>query len=371
MLYLAKPSEDGSTFVTLKNMTAGTHQMPADTLYASREDNTIYYSIEKPDGSTVGGKASGEPDENKALVHLKNSYQGDYVLLYTICEKSEQTANGRFYTYGLYGVDANGTETKLCEVENVTSADAPTNYDYIFSEKFTKTDGTVTRLCVDTSGRLIAIDASTVIPQIPGYALNSVLSIFGDSAILEYIGEDESDLRYVLCGIGKDGSFSILNDKVYTYLQPMNDRCYNMGEFTDNTEPLIFERDGIWGYVSKNGEEIATFDDAANFLDSEYAPVYQDGRYYLIAKQMNRVSEDFECDYVNSKGGDLFIVQKDGVNYLATYVAPGDGVYDSAGSSTGAPDESKGNPDTGVVVCVAAPIIAGSVLTAVLSRKRK
>lgn len=143
-----------------------------------------------------------------------------------------------------------------------------------------------------------------------------------------------------------------------------------MGEFTDNTEPLIFERDGIWGYVSKNGEEIATFDDATNFLDSEYTPVYQDGRYYLIDKQMNRVSEDIDCDFANSMSSELFFLIKDGAYYLATYVAPGDGAYDSAGSSAGAPDESKGNPDTGVV-CVAAPIIAGSVLTAVLSRKRK
>lgn len=150
----------------------------------------------------------------------------------------------------------------------------------------------MTRLCVDTSRRLITIDASTVIPEIPGYALNSVLSIFGDSAIPEYIGEDENDLRYVLCKIG---------------------------------------------------EKIATFDNAIGFGDSEY----------------------FDCDYVNSKGSGLFIVQKGGVNYLAAYVAPVDSAYDSAGVSTSAPDESKGNP------CVAAPIIAGSVLTAVLTRKRK
>ena len=74
-----------------------------------------------------------------------------------------------------------------------------------------------------------------------------MLSIFGDSAIPEYIGEDENDLSYVLCGIGEDG---------------------------------------IWGYVSKNGEKIATFDNAIGFGDSEY----------------------FDCDYVNSKGSGLFIV---------------------------------------------------------------
>lgn len=268
-------------------------------------------------------------------------------------------------------MDENGTATKLAEVENAVSMDWRNDCDYIQNENFTLTDGTVTSLYIDMNGRLITVDASTVIPEIPGYALNRVYSIFGGSAILEYIGEDENDLRYVLCEIGEDGSFSLLNDKVYTYLQPMNDWCYTMGEFTDNTEPLLFERDGIWGYVSKNGEEIATFDNAIGFGNSEYAVAIQDGKSFLIDKQMNRVSEDFECDYVNSKGGDLFIVQKDGVNYLATYVAPEDGAYDSAGSSTGAPDESNGNPDTGVVVCVAAPIIAGSVLTAVLSRKRR
>ena len=210
MLYLAKPSEDGSTFVTLKNMTAGTHQMPADTLYASREDNTIYYSIEKPDGSTT----SGEPDENNAIARIMESYNGDYIFLYTISEKSEQTDNGWVYTYGLCGVDENGTATKLAEVENAVSMDWRNDCDYIQNENFTLTDGTVTSLYIDMNGRLITVDASTVIPEVPGYALNSVLSIFGDSAILEYIGEDESDLRYVLCGIGKDGSFTILNDKV-------------------------------------------------------------------------------------------------------------------------------------------------------------
>ena len=371
MLYLAKLSEDGSTFVTLKEYDGW---YSADSrgycIYVLREDNTFCYTIEKPDGSTTSGKASGEPDENNVLIHYKNSYQGDYVLLYTISEKFEQTDNGRVYTYGLYGVDKNGTQTKLCEVENVTSADAPTNNDCIFSEKFTKTDGTVTILCVDMSGRLITIDASTVIPEVPGCSLNSVFSIFGDNAVLEYIGKDEDDLRYVLCGIGEDGSFSLLNDKVYTYLQPINEYCYIMGEFTDNTEPILFERDGIWGFVSKNGEEIATFDNAVGFGDSEYAVAIQDGKSFLIDKQMNRVSEDFECDYVNSKGGGLFIVQKDGVNYLATYVAPGDGAYDSAGSSADTTDESKGNPGTGVV-CVAAPIIVVSVLTAVLTRKRR
>lgn len=220
-------------------------------------------------------------------------------------------------------MDENGTATKLAEVENAVSMDWRNDCDYIQNENFTLTDGTVTSLYIDMNGRLITVDASTVIPEIPGYALNRVYSIFGDSAILEYIGEDENDLRYVLCEIGEDGSFSILNDKVYTYLQPMNDRCYTMGEFADNTEPLLFERDGIWGYVSKNGEEIATFDNAIGFGNSEYAVAIQDGKSFLIGKHMNRVSEDIDCDFANSMSSELFFLIKDGHTTSRHTLRPG------------------------------------------------
>ncbi|MGN0596096.1 MAG: WG repeat-containing protein [Ruminiclostridium sp.] len=369
--YLTEFSEDGTTFVTLmENDGWYTADTRGYRVYASREDTTFYYTIEKPDGSSVSGEANGEPDENNAMVQLSISYNGDYIFLYTISEKSEQTDDGWVYTYGIYGVDENGTATKLSEVENAVSTYWRDDCDYLINENFTLTDGTVTRLYVDMSGRLITVDASTVIPEIPEYALNRVFSIFGDAAILEYIGEDENNLRYVLCEIGEDGSFSLLNDKVYTYIQAMNGFCYNWGEFSDNTEALLFERDGVWGYVSKNGEEIATFDDATTFVDSEYTPVYQDGKYYLIDKQMNRVSEYMDWDFANSLGSELFVFTKDGVRYLATYVAPGDGAYDSAASTADAPDESKGNPETGVV-CAAAPILAGAVLTAALTRKRR
>ena len=108
-------------------------------------------------------------------------------------------------------MDENGTATKLAEVENAVSMDWRNDCDYIQNENFTLTDGTVTSLYVDMNGRLITVDASTVIPEIPGYALNRVYSIFGDSAILEYIGEDENDLRYVLCGIGSMLMVSTLN----------------------------------------------------------------------------------------------------------------------------------------------------------------
>lgn len=84
----------------------------------------------------------------------------------------------------------------------------------------------------------------------------------------------------------------------------------------------------------------------------------------------NRVSEDIDCEYANSMSSELFIITKDGVNYLATYVAPGDGAYDSAAGSTDSSSESKGSPDTGFA-CVAAPILAGGVLTAALTRKRR
>lgn len=380
---LAELSEDGTTFETIKENDGW---YIADTrgycTYISREDNTFYYTIERPDKSRVSGEASGEPDEYGSIVRLIASYNGDYIFMFTISERSEQTDDGWVYTYGVYGVDENGTATKLSEVENAVSVDLNDGSDYLINDNFTLTDGTVKRLYVDMSGRLITIDASTVIPELSGYSFNRVVSIFGDSAILEYVGEDENDLRYVLCGIGEDGSFSPKSDKVYTYMQVMNGYCYTMGEFSDNTEALLFERDGIWGYVSRNGEEIMTFDDAAGFVDSEYAPVYQDGSFYLIDKQMNRVSEDIDCEYANSLGSDLFFITKDGVNCIATYVTPEDGAYDSAAttentaseestaSAADAPDESSDIPHTGNA-CAAVPLLAVAGSIAALSRKRR
>lgn len=103
----------------------------------------------------------------------------------------------------------------------------------------------------------------------------------------------------------------------------MNSYCYTMGEFADNTEPLLFERDGIWGYVSKNGEEIATFDDAIGFGNSEYAVAIQDGKSFLIDKQMNRVSEDIDCDFANSMSSELFFLIKDGHTTSRHTLRPG------------------------------------------------
>ena len=55
------------------------------------------------------------------------------------------------------------------------------------------------------------------------------------------------------------------------------------------------------------------FDDAAAFNNSDYTFVLQDGEYYLIDKQMKRVSENFDCDFANSLSDNLFYVIKDGV----------------------------------------------------------
>ncbi|MGN0682406.1 MAG: hypothetical protein ACI4JY_01905 [Oscillospiraceae bacterium] len=135
-------------------------------------------------------------------------YNGDYIFVYNISEKSKQTDDGRAYTFGIYGVDENAAATKPAEVENAVLTNRRDDCDYLLNENFTLTDGTVTHLYIDMSGRPIIVDDSTVIPEIPGYALNSVYSIFGDSAITEYVGEAKNDPCNVLCGIGEDGSFS-------------------------------------------------------------------------------------------------------------------------------------------------------------------
>ena len=74
--------------------------------------------------------------------------------MYSIAEKAEQTDNGWVFDIGLYWVDENGAQTKLCEVENVVSREWQDDCDYIFNENHTLSNGSVTRLYVDMDGRL-------------------------------------------------------------------------------------------------------------------------------------------------------------------------------------------------------------------------
>ncbi len=81
---------------------------------------------------------------------------------------------------------------------------------------------------------------------------------------------------------------------------------------------LAHSADDKWGYIDKTGKPLAFFDDAGEFA-GEYAPVVQNGKAFLINRQMEQVSEIIDADGISSLGDRLYKVKKDGKQFFMTY----------------------------------------------------
>ncbi len=83
---------------------------------------------------------------------------------------------------------------------------------------------------------------------------------------------------------------------------------------------LVQTDDDKWGYINAEGELLATYDNAGDFMGN-YAPVVKDGKAFLINKSFKRVSEEIDAESVFTMDKELYIVTINGENYLMTYAA--------------------------------------------------
>lgn len=222
------------------------------------------------------------------------------------------------------------------------------------------------------------------------YTLNSVSSIQGDKAIAHYTWSynGESADGYALIEL-TDGAYAPISG-YYAGMYTMDGEMY-----------LVKTADGKWGYINSNGELLKTFDDAGEF-NGKYAPVINDGKAYLINRNMKRVSEKIDAEGVGTLDNGLYTVTIDGEKYFMTYAdaddtaaeepadetpaddsnAPEDNTPDTAApdtdntvsdsETTPAATGDKTNPDTGagsVAVIAAAAITAAGIIA--VSRKQK
>ena len=153
----------------------------------------------------------------------------------------------------------------------------------------------------------------------------------------------------------------------------------------------------FWGFIDSAGNELAKFDDASNFIgDGAYAPVVQDGKGWLVDRNMNQVSEKIDADGCITVAENLFrFSTPDGyiLAALSAEAAPASSestasqTNDQASASsdtnntdaassntgnTGTANSDKGNADTGaegVAVFAAVAVIAAGAV--VIGRKRK
>ncbi len=166
-----------------------------------------------------------------------------------------------------------------------------------------------------------------------------------------YVGELTNERAYALIDISQEGK-QISDDysRIYT----------NDGEIY-----FAKKADGTWGYLNNNGEELAFFDDAGDFI-GDYAPVIKDGKAYLIDRNMNIVSNGIEADGIYTCSENLYVVTKGDEEYFMTFK------LNNSATDEPSTDTGKDNPDTGAEGIAAITAIGiTAVGAALLSKKKK
>lgn len=221
--------------------------------------------------------------------------------------------------------------------------------------------------------------------------IDGIEGIYGNNYIVKCPVDYTSDpyeYRYLLFdGNSKD------NEK---YFNCLSDTYKDMST-TDGKIYLVQTEDDKWGFIDADGKELGIFDEAGAFT-GKYAPVVKNGKAYLVDRNMNRVSDKIDADSVRSLpySSDMFVLTKDGEDYLATFAAdssetdtseptsePTDEPTDEptsepTSSETSAPDSEtsdsdNSNPTTGAAgIClIAVPAAICGAAVIVCKKKRK
>ena len=293
-------------------------------------------SEENPDGSVMDIKLDDPINKNKYMVHVMNfkgtyeanSIQGlnDYVCVMLYSEDfvkdftlfGEETVRHKA-NFAL--LDRNNKLVKIESVDELVSRSWLGTGSNFVAYSYTK-DGYERHTTIYDTEKNKRYDIGYFAPDdLDGniiYAKYSdgsghayftrIDAVYGDKA-LAYIQTDydNDDGVYVLIDLAKSNrEENVAVSNTYDHMSTSDGEIY-----------LVENSDGKWGYIDSDGTELAMFDDAGSFI-GEYAPVIENGKAYLIDRDMNRVSEKINADTVRTFGGELFYYVKDGESYLMT-----------------------------------------------------
>ncbi|MGN1109158.1 MAG: WG repeat-containing protein, partial [Oscillospiraceae bacterium] len=217
--------------------------------------------------------------------------------------------------------------------------------------------------------------------------------VHGNKAVIEAKDSEGNSLGYMLIPLE---STTVIED-IENY------DTYKFIGSTDGEIYLVQTNDDKWGYINADGDLLAIYDDAGDFM-GKYAPVVKDGKAFLINRNFKRVSEKIDAEGVSTIDKGLYRVNINGEKYFMTYAAaqeesaetadkpeepeqpaePADPAETTEPTDTESAAESpaqdvpdsddgdKTNPDTGVgFVGIALAIAAVGVGSVVLIRKRR
>lgn len=266
------------------------------------ESGTINYSVVKPDGTTVQNSLKSyvyhpeDANQNSFVeYHSCAAENGKYCAYITVDEERDEENN--FGNYALYGIDRNGDAVKL--------------YDDIKARSFQTTkcinDNIVTLFIMgdgDYRAIVYSVDNDTTKTAYLMYSYWGDFNYADDSRLIhsyEFEGVSHANL-YDL-----DDPHSNTRSSQYKNIYSQDGEIY-----------LVQNGDDKWGYIDRNGNELAIFDDASEFI-GDYAPVVQNGKAFLIDKNMNRVSEKIDASGVSIVDDGLYRVVNGDDSFLVTY----------------------------------------------------
>lgn len=368
-------SADGYTFVITSNDT---------------ETGILTYVVYSPDG-TPSDKKSMSYDVT-ADYYNWNWYatRNDKYIMFLIARlvggnsDDEVLPGAPLGNFELYGVRKDGSLETINKTEGYVTYDFASCDDNFVSWRGTHLLGIVEQVSVysteskktynlDRSIK-IAGDETSISPE-------KVTYVNGTTAIVcsqEYTKDDVNYRNYALIDLEKSssnewGHSSTAISKIYRYMSTIDGEIF-----------LVQTEDGKQGYIDKNGNEIATFDNASNFM-GDYAPVVQDGKGYLIDRNMQRVTTKVDgidwCQTYTDTGTYMFVTP-DNKALLATYsnatvsdpdndIASEPAASEPVTEPESKPSSTTQNPNSGfngIGFVYAAAVAAG---VAVVARKKK
>lgn len=141
--------------------------------------------------------------------------------------------------------------------------------------------------------------------------------------------------------------------------QIVSKRYDEIGSGNGGIYPVKFD-DGRYGYIDKDGNELARFDAAGEFM-GDHAAVVKDGSVYLIDRGMNIVSNGISAEtfMLYQPNGEVFEFFDGSKDIIATY----------SDNFVGAEENSKDDPSVGAADALV-PIILVSGAALIVSSKR-
>lgn len=379
--YLTKADKENNTLTKVGTYDCSTaYALSGGYIFTcdTSKDNGIYYTLTSPDGKEFAGSLEHLGSDINFPRDDQNKIEGKYRFYgscYTGNSAFDDGYEGR--DYEVYGFKTDGTYDTIYSVKTAEGMWYRTAYSNAYSWlDQVRPFGARGHIYSADEDKLYDLDiifgaepcGNSDVKSVPFERICSKL--YGQKAACYFSMYSNDELKaeaYALITVdGGDGNAKTLS-KSYKYMGTHDGEIY-----------LVQTADDKWGYIDSNGNELAVFDDAGDFI-GDYAPVVSNGKGCLIDRNMNRVSEYITATGTQAVDDGLYRFTTDSDFLLVTYSnetasapetsEPTSSDTSSEPSDTNSSAPSDNNPSSGIAIS-ALPIIAAISAVIVIKSKK-